>query len=251
MSNVYQFIAIGLVTGLAAFVYSVVGFGSALLAVPLLLFLGLRLEQAMVISTVVIATQGISAIRHIRTDVDWRALRPLLLLAVAAMALGLLLLIALTDLPRDRVRQVVGAIVLSALLAQWLWKVRPRPTLHWGWGVAAFFTSGLTAGLCTMGGPPLVLWAMAHQWTNRRTRATLWASLLTYTPFSILLLALAFGPKQILSFAAVSLVFVPTTALGSFLGLRVGAKIPRPRLRSLAFAFLLLIAMSAIVGPLL
>ena len=114
MGDAYQFIAIGVVTGLAAFVYSVVGFGSALVAVPLLLLLGLRVEQALVISTVVIATQGISAIRQIRRDVDWRTLGPLLLLAVGAMGVGVLLLIALTDLPRDRVRQVVGAIVLVA-----------------------------------------------------------------------------------------------------------------------------------------
>ena len=44
-----------------------------------------------------------------------------------------------------------------------------------GQNTLTFTGSGVLAGLCGMGGPPLVLWAMAHDWPTQRIRGFLFA----------------------------------------------------------------------------
>ena len=175
-------------------------------------------------------------------------LAPFVAVALVAMSIGVVCLYHVTNLPSERVKQLVGVIVLGVLLVQWYWKVDPQPRLHWGWGVLAFGCSGFIGGMVATAGPPVVLWAMAHAWSNKRTRATLWSTFLCYVPFHFFMLYVAF-PKVVPGAIVMGLPFAVTTAVGSMIGMRVGRRIPRPRLRRIGVCVLIIIAIMAILSP--
>ncbi len=95
-----------------------------------------------------------------------------------------------------------------------------------------------------MGGPPLVLWVMAHDWTAERTRAFLFASFMGLVPVQLTLLYWTFG-KDVVYGMAVGAALSPVVLLGSLLGLRVGARFSKPLLHRLAFLLLVAIALNA------
>lgn len=101
-----------------------------------------------------------------------------------------------------------------------------------------------------MGGPPLVLWVMAHDWTAERTRAFLFASFMSLVPVQLALLYWTFG-KDVVYGIAVGAALSPVVFLGSLFGLRVGALIPKPLLRRLAFFLLVAIALNAMFPQIL
>jgi len=77
---------------------------------------------------------------------------------------------------------VIGGILCLLVAIQYLWRQHPVKAMHWGWGGLAFIGSGLLAGLCGMGGPPLVIWSMAHDWPAEKTRGFLFAVFATSIP---------------------------------------------------------------------
>ena len=99
------------------------------------------------------------------------------------MPVGVALMYAIFQLDVARTKQVVGVVLLIVLGLQTCCKVQPRPHIHWAWTVVAGSLSGLMAGLLGMGGPPLVLWLMAHDWPSLRQRTFLWLSFLLLVPF--------------------------------------------------------------------
>ena len=110
--------------------------------------------------------------------------------------------------------------------------------------MATFLASGFTGGLCSMDGPLLVLWVMAHNWTVERTRAFLFASFAGLVPFQLAMLYLAFG-NEVLRGIAWGAAFAPVVLLGSLIGLRVGARFSKPLLCRLAYLLLTVIALNA------
>lgn len=156
----------------------------------------------------------------------------------------------LVELGTARVKQVVGVILLLALGMQWLLKIKPRQHIGVGWTLIAGAASGLTAGLVGMGGPPVVLWVMAHDWPAKKSRAFLWATFMMLIPFNLVLLVIKFGSGMWGS-CLIGLCLSPLVVLGSELGQRVGELMNRHRLRSAALLLLLVLALVSILGPLL
>jgi len=114
--------------------------------------------------------------------------------------------------------------------------------------VVAFSLSGVLQGVAAVGGPPLVLWVMAHRWSNRQTRAFLFSTFLLTMPYQLLYLYVHFGPG-LLPTMVTGLLFSPLVALGSLTGIRLGNTLPKPLLRKLAYAALLLMAALSILAP--
>ena len=95
-----------------------------------------------------------------------------------------------------------------------------------------------------MGGPPLVLWVMAHDWTTEKTRGFLFASFMCLVPVQLALLYLSFGQDSLRG-ALMGLALSPAVLAGSLAGLRVGGRFSKLLLRRLAFALLMAIALNA------
>ena len=116
--------------------------------------------------------------------------------------------------------------------------------------ILAFSGSGIMQGVAAMGGPPAVLWVMAHQWTNRQTRAFLLTLFLMVAPMQLALLYLT-ARSDIARALLIGLILSPLVALGSYIGVRLGDLIAMQALRQIALAILLLTALLSIVSPLL
>jgi uncharacterized membrane protein YfcA len=145
---------------------------------------------------------------------------------------------------------VVGCILCVVVTVQVLWRPHPVKAVHRGWTGLAYITSGLLAGVVGMGGPPLVLWSMAHDWSTQKTRGFMFATFATSIPFQIVLLGLTFG-TSILSSAAAGVASLPLVWLGAAVGLPIGNRMAKGTLRHIAYAILLIIGVSAVVPSVL
>ena len=100
-----------------------------------------------------------------------------------------------------------------------------------------------------MGGPPLVLWVTAHDWTSKRMRGTLFTLFFLTTPAQLYFFAHRFG-HELWQTAGLGLGLFPVVLLGTLPGLWIGSRFSSEVLRKLAFGLLAVIAIYAIVQPL-
>ena len=239
-------IAVILMLGIA--VQAAVGFGAGLFAVPLLVWLGIPLPTSvgMLLSLVIVQT-GTACWRH-RDQLPWRAVLPMFISRGVGLPVGVLLMYLLTEMDPNRTKQVVGVVVLVALALQIGFRVKPKEQIHGGWTLLAGSLSGLMAGMIGMGGAPLVLWLMAHDWPATRQRVFLWLTFLLLVPVQACLLVLTFGQPLILALL-LGLAMTPAGLAGAWLGGHIGRRLSRARLRVAMTWLLVAIALQSIVGP--
>ena len=238
--------AVVLVLGSA--LQSAAGFGFGMFAIPLLILLGAEAPAAIAIVAVCGLLQTIIGSWTLRRYVNWVQAAGMIVLAVACVPPGVWVLHHVTTLDAARIRQIFGGIVLAVLLVQWLWRIEPRENLHWAWGVAAVALCGFLGGLAGMGGPPVVMWIMAHRWSNPRSRATLWTLFTGMAPFQLYLLYDRFG-EAVASALPGACLLAPVCLVGILPGLWLGGRIPKPRLRQISHLILLLISLYSILQP--
>lgn len=233
-----------------AFVQSAVGFAFSLFSNTLLLFAGLALPEAVLLSTLGSTLQRALMIGSLWRHVAWRATLPLSAICASMLPVGILALRLCASLDIGRVKAGMGVLVLLTLAVQFAWQVHPRPRLHWAWGGLAAAGSGVLNGLANIGGPPLLLWVHAHDWPPERTRVTPMAITLLLVPFQLALMLSAFG-RRVLPSAPQTAMLVPAILSGTVIGLAAGKRLSRARLRAVALGLLALIALAAIADPLL
>lgn len=239
-------VAAGVILTLASMLQSVVGFGYALFATPLLVWLGLPLPGVITLVATCSLLQALAGVRNLRATVPWRLSLTATGVRLAGLIIGLLLLKRLVVLEKDQIGAIIGVILCGLVAVQLLWRPQPVKKLHPGWTGLAFTGSGVLGGLCGMGGPPLVLWAMAHDWPTQKIRGFLFATFATSIPIQIVLLTLTFG-TTILWYAAIGIALLPLVYAGSAIGLPIGNRFAGPGLRRVAYAVLFATGVSAIV----
>lgn len=241
-------VAIILMLGIA--VQAAVGFGAGLFAIPLLVWLGIPLPIAVgLLLTLVIVQTGSACWRH-RDELPWRSVMPLSITRGAGLPVGVLLMYLLTEMDPNRTKQLVGGIVLIVLVLQVGFRVEPKEQIHWGWTLLAGSLSGLMAGMIGMGGAPLVLWLMAHDWPATRQRVFLWLTFLLLVPIQAILLVLTFGKPLVIALL-LGIVLTPAGLVGAWFGHQIGRRLSRARLRVAMTLILVAIALQSIVGPML
>jgi uncharacterized membrane protein YfcA len=221
-----------------------VAFGFGLFSVPLLLTVGFPMPMVLAISSVCTVVQSISGVHHLRHVVPWKEVGLSVVLRGVTLLLGIWVVRVLVSYPMASLKFWIGLVMLLMILLQAAWQPQPRPKLHYGWNVSAFLVSGFIGGLCSMGGPPLVLWVMAHDWPVDRTRAFLFASFMSLVPLQLAILYWTFG-HDVLRGMALGLAISPAVLLGSLVGLRIGGRFSKPILRRVAFLVLLAIALNS------
>ena len=239
----------GLILIAGSMLQGAVGFGFGMFAIPLIMLLGAESYQAIAILSICGSVQTISGVISLRKHIHWCQVAWVTAISCAILPLGVITQAAIVDIGRDQVRQVFGGLILAALILQQAWRIRPREHLHLGWGVLAAVLCGFMAGLAGMGGPALVMWVMAHTWTNERSRVTLWSVFLGLTPIQLIFLFHQFGDAVVPAMGS-ALVLAPITLLGVYPGIWLGNRIPRATLRHLAFGALAAISTWLIISPL-
>lgn len=248
--NLWTYALAGVIIGLAGMAQSAVGFGYALFATPLLVWIGLPLEQTVALVATCSLIQAAIGARRLRADTPWRMSLTATAVRMVGVGIGTFGLMRLTTLDPARVRLAVGALLCLLVAVQFCWRPKPVATSHWGWAALAFSASGLLSGIAGMGGPPLVLWAMAHTWSSHKTRGFLFAVFLTAIPLQLVLLIFTFDSARILRAILIGFAFSPLVYLGTQAGLSIGHRISMERLRLVAYLFLLAIGLSAVVPAL-
>ncbi len=155
---------------IATVVRSTLGFGEALIAVPLL---ALRLPVAVAAPLAVLVSVTVAAVIVAQ---DWRRIEMrsaswLIVSALGGIPLGLLLLARVDDAV---VKAILGTVI--AIFALYSLTARNRlhlPHDHWGWLIGSGFCSGVLGGAYGMNGPPLAVYGALRRWSPRHFRATL------------------------------------------------------------------------------
>jgi len=218
-----------------------------LFSIPVLVWAGVALPQAigLMIPTVICQT-SLNAWQH-RDSLPFRDVIPIFICRSIFLPLGILLLAEVASLDLARSKQILGAVLLVVVLAIWLIRPRPRKRVGWGWTILAGSISGLFAGTVGMGGPPVSLWVMAHDWPASRQRAFLWVTFLAVMPLHGVLLIWKFGEPMVQAMG-LALLLVPFTMIGAWVGGRLGARLNRERLRTVMLLLLLLIAIRSLLA---
>jgi len=154
------------IVAVAAAAQAVTGFGFALLAVPLLA-LAMPVDTAVVVGSIASLAMSVVTAARDHGHVQWRTAAFIVATAVAAMPLGLYLLVAL---PASALTALVGVSVLVSTFLVWR-----RPTLPEGQGTLSCI--GLLVGLLTTAtgtnGPPLVAAFQSLGYGKEAFRATI------------------------------------------------------------------------------
>ena len=165
---------------LATLIRSAVGFGEALVAVPLL---ALRMPIRVAAPLAVLLSITIAAIVIAQ---DWRQVHArsagwLVLATLPGIPIGLWLLTAVDG---RVVKALLGVVILAFAVYSLSRRAPPRLAHdHLAWLVGCGLCAGVLGGAYGMNGPPLVVYGTLRSWPPARFRATLQAYLL---PASIL-----------------------------------------------------------------
>jgi len=152
-----------------AAVQSATGFGFALVLSPALFAVMEPAEAVTVLLALGAALNTLVLLE--RHDARWSRLPPLILPALPGLALGAVVLAALS---REPLQIGVGVAVIAAAL----WQLRHRAAAARVPGTIAGFLSGVLTTSISISGPPLVLWLEAQALRPAEFRATLAAAFL-------------------------------------------------------------------------
>lgn len=155
---------------LATLIRSTLGFGEALIAVPLLaLYTPVTVAAPLAVLVSVIVAGVI-------VGQDWRRIEVrsagwLVVSSLFGIPLGLLLLAR----ANDHVVKLLLGVVVIAFSIYFLASLRLRHLSndHAGWLLACGFLSGILGGAYGMNGPPLVVYGALRRWPPQQFRATL------------------------------------------------------------------------------
>jgi uncharacterized membrane protein YfcA len=221
----------GLVRGLT-------GFGSALVAFPILsLFLGPVLAVPVIVVLDAVLTLPLlpGALRRCR----WREVLPLALGAAVAIPLGARLLVTLDG---DLLRRATAAMIVvfvAVMACGWRYRGRTRPLVSAGVGALA----GAMGGATGLSGPPVVLFWLGGESDASTVRANLIASfgLMTVVTVTSYWLGGLFSRQVLLLAVVLSPVFALALWLGAH-GFRFASE------RFFRWASLLLIGVTALLS---
>ncbi len=208
---------------LAALIQSGIGFGFSLVAVPLLLKTDLTMPETVALTIMASMVQRLMLVRSLRDEAHIRKNAPYMLAAIMGIPLGVWCLQLISGESKECIRQGVGALILLMIVVQYSIRIQPRAVVSRSWGMGACFLSGYLGGLANVGGPPLVLWILAHQWNTRRIRVTPAVISLSFVPLQCGLLWFFNGSSIILAMA-IGLGLFPAMWLGHKGGLWIGNK---------------------------
>ena len=225
---------IALVVFIAAAVQGVLGFGGALIAMPLLVAL-------VGVQTATPAFALIGTLATLLNAIRWRAhvtLGDLVQLVVPA-ALGIPIgVLFLARVDANVVTRTLGAILILYAVYNLLGQAVP-PLRHRAWAVIAGFSSGILSGAFNTGGPPVIVFADARGWTAERFRGNLQTYFVLTSVFIVLSHALTGHFTPVVWRTA--LIGVPALLVGQLLGVRLCRYLNPDAFRRLVLVFLLLL----------
>ena len=234
MNSMQQLLPVVAILFVSTFTRSTIGFGDALIAMPLLV-VTINVQTATPLVALMGFTIAITILSRNWREVDVKAAWRLIVSALVGIPVGILLL-------RDAPEQIVKAILGVVLILFGLYSlITPRlPTLQrQGFAYVFGFVSGVLGGAYNTNGPPIVIYSALRRWPPERFRATMQGYFFPSGVFLLIGHGLAGSlTREVLTFYTYSLPFI---LLAIFLGGRLNKAIPSGRFERFIHVFLILI----------
>jgi uncharacterized protein len=246
--NASHWATVAIASAVGSLTQGATGFGSAMIAIPLMLWGGLTLPAAIAVNTAIITLQGATSCWKHRESIPWSDTKAMVVLRFVSVPVGVLALTSMQAWGPIFVKQIVGITLLATLAFLLAFKVRPVAHLSPIWTAIAGSTSGFLTGAVGMGGAPLVTWTLTRDWEPARVRGFLWATSLQMVPISLVLLVWQFGAQVLWSFL-VGMIAFPIVALGNRWGIQLGDTFSRTVLRRVTYTLLAFTASVSILAP--
>ena len=150
------------------FTQGLAGFGSTLVALPILALV-FDLKLAVPVCTTLALTLNLVMVARLRGHIRFGPLSLLILSSLPGMPLGAYALRAVSG---DWLKTVLALAIFGFVGSEWS-RVRSASPAGRGWGVAAGLLAGLTGGAIGINGPPVVAWVSRLGLDRHAMRATL------------------------------------------------------------------------------
>lgn len=217
----------------AYFIRGISGFGSGLIAVPLLAqFLPLTFVVPMILITDFSAALALGT--HTRRHARWEEIRPLLPFSLIGIGTGVMLLI---NLPKTPLLATLGVLVLAFGVRSVL-NLHGTRTVSRRWAAPAGLLGGMVGALFGTGGPPYVIYLNHRLHDKGELRATFSGLFVLEGGLRIVTFLLA-GLFLDIKLLFAILAALPLVALGLFLGNRVHIGLAPAQMQRLLGALLL------------
>lgn len=241
-------VAVAVAIAAGAALQTAAGFGFGMFCVPVFLWAGLEPPDAVGMLVGVTAVQTARNLWRERAHMEWKPAVRITLLRVPGMPLGLWALTELVDGDVVTAKAGVGFLLLAFLAIRATVRPRPRDRVAPAWAWLAGIASGATGTMAGIGGPPLVLYALAHDWPPDRVRRFIWASFLMGGPVIVAVLWARFGLGPVMHYG-LGILATPFIWVGTELGRRLAQGWSRPVLDRVAYTLLFAIGCIAVTSP--
>ncbi len=234
------FLLAGCIFFVAGFVQGLTGFGSALVAIPLLsLILDIKVAVPLCILNGLVITVYLAL--HLRRHLDRTKILPLVVGSIPGVFVGATLL---QRVDSGIIRFCIGLLLICYSLYNLL--VRPRPLgLSRVWGYAAGFLTGAIGAAFSAGGPPTIIYSTLAGWKKEQIRATLSGFFVVNGIITAVVHVLT-GVSS-LTTAQIFLVTAPFVFLGTVAGSHVTGKINQQTYLRIIYVFLVVMGIMMIV----
>lgn len=199
----------------AYFIRGISGFGSGLIAVPLLA----QLLPLTVVVPIILITDFSASLTlgvHTRKQVRWDEIRPLLVFGILGVVVGTTLLI---KLPLTPLLVTLGILVLLFGIRSLLNLQGTRSVSRW-WSVPAGFIGGTVSALFGTGGPPYVIY-LNHRLRDKGELRASFTGLFLIEGGARIVTFLVAGLLLNADLILATLAALPLVALGLYAGNRV------------------------------
>lgn len=238
-----EMLLVVIVVFFAVVIQSLVGFGAALVGMPLLVeILGIQTAAPLV------ALLGVTAeaflVFYFRQDLRLRVVWQLVAAAAIGIPLGVL---ALVQVNEAIVLTVLGLVVVTYALYGLL-SLRLPALSHPLWAWAMGFLAGVLGGAYNISGPPVIIYGHCRKWPSSEFKGNLQGFFVAVSLFVVVghLLGRNFTSSVWQSY----FVSLLPAALGILVGLRLGRRVDQVLFSRLVLLLLLVLGGRLLVGAL-
>lgn len=226
---------------LAGLIQGLTGFGSALVAIPLLCYLidiKTAVPLCMLNSIIITTTMAL----QLKKDIDRKKILPLCIGAVPGIVVGSTVLKMVDS---TTIRFFMG--ILLVVYAIYSLAAQPKPRkLHSAWSWIAGFSSGAIGAAFSAGGPPTIIYTTLKNWSKDEIKATLTGFFMVNSYLTVTVHGLT-GVTTQQSFL-LFLASAPFVLMGTLGGSRLYRFLPEKNYVPMIYGFLIVMGIMMIFG---
>jgi uncharacterized protein len=232
-----------LIALLAGFTQGLSGFGSVLVALPLLV-LFLDLEMAVPLVSIWGMTINTILLLQLRAHLRRQNILPLTVAAIPGIPLGVYIL----KHANTRVLEMLLGILLVIFSLYFIWSGGKTRNLANAWVYVAGFGSGCLGGSLAMSGPPVIVYTALKPWDKDEIKSTLTGFF--FLSGLIILATQAMGGLVTTAVLTGSLISIPFVIVGVILGSAIYRKLETDRYRQVVVGLITLLGLLTVVKAL-